>query len=128
MKKLNNLLLTGIGAAILAFSGCENLIKYNVRNAQIYKDFSEFVREKGQEIEDAYYISDKSVGTAFVKNELTTLFTNKRTYNDLHADGLDSIIERGLFTKIYSEKQLVISQEYTELIRKMMHNAKYKEY
>ena len=115
------------------------LEKYNQENKQVYSDFIDFVKENSKKPyitrkdilysfkEKYYFYSDDSSNVILVHNK------NKTFYDD-NVDGINGRDHRQINNKIEfsenlsPEKQLEIAKDYTENLKQIMHDEKYKNY
>ncbi len=124
------------------------LDKFNLENKNIYNDFSEFIRNNPNKIKynkNQYQI--KELGINFTENRDTLIYLDVQTeknspitFSDNESNGLDekfvdsytfkekesNLIKTFLIKDFSPEKQLEIAKEYTELIKKIMHESKYR--
>lgn len=126
------------------------LEKYNLENKKIYEDFMKFCNKnpnKRKFSESRYEISfSKKYDINFIdtlgRKDLSIYIRNENTFNEHEGNGLDNkfvdsynyadkntgLVEVKFIKEVSSEKQLKLAQEYTETLKQIMRDAKYKEY
>lgn len=149
---MKNLLSTLFLAGTFFLNSCDEQIKKenkleenpleidNEPNVQIYKDFIEFYNEKIKKEMPRYAFVDESLFFAdSINKDLSVLVTNNsitlqikgREFYDSQSDGLDSYYDSEdikLFRDLSPEKQLSLSKEYTNTLKQIMRDEKYKNY
>ncbi len=131
----------------LVLAGCWNkLEKYNLENKQIYENFLKFCLEnpnKEKYAEKQYKINlpNRKI-IDFAENGYMHLSINRKSFFDYDGNGLDdkladgqtfknkntNLIESENIKDMSSEKQLSLAQEYTNTLKEIMHEEKYKNY
>lgn len=148
MKNLKSLITTGILAGSLVIGSCGNkeLEKYNLENEKVYGDFMKFCIEnpnKKEYAEKQYEINlpnNKSID--FTENNFLDVYSNGKYFFDYDGNGLDdkfsdgqtftnkntNLIENENIEDMPPEKQLSVAREYTNVLKEIMREEKYKNY
>lgn len=132
-----------------------DLAVYNKKNKQVYEDFVNFMKDKEKFVEPNYsvkinrnsydvdFMTTMIILEKYLKNPKTGErdLSKSRKYVDKDSDGFignnDRYVEYFPKSKIMvisglssfePKKQLKIVREYTKTQKKIMHNAKYKNY
>ncbi len=132
---------------ISTLGSCGNkLKKYNLENKKIYQDFLKFCLENPNKEEYAkkqYTINLPNKGSIdFTENGYIRLSINGKSFFDGDRNGLDdkafdgqtfkdentNLIKKEDIKDMPLEKQLSVAKEYTNLLKEILHEAKYKEY
>ena len=142
MGKLTNIVaasLFGLGSLVLSGCGNKELKEYNKKNKQVYGYFISFIKENKNREEGLLWVAKLENGNLELGLEKGDLLY---AYLDYGSDGLEGNDKVGVMFDIvpiknttisgmkgaYKKDQLKAAKEYTNTLKEIMHEAKYKEY
>ncbi len=136
-------LLFGGLAGSLVLGGCgekkefNELEKYNIENKQVYEDCKNFLKEKGKTSNPDLFAycnrKDERICGVF-SNDWLCAYLSEGNFSDKNFNGmsnLDIYIEKGelyFMGDMPLEKQLSVAKEYTNSLKELLHQEKYKNY
>jgi len=152
MKTLNKI-LRPIIAGSLIIGGCEEnkktkieqiseLERYNQENKKSYEDYIKFIKQNGKgnkEFRDFFiFVNSKIEVSSILDRNMISLYNGgtKENFYDFYLDGMNEMTdfykkENGEIEYIEDmpkEKQLLVAKDYTESLKQIMRDARYKDY
>lgn len=140
MKNLKTLAMTTFFGLGILVSGCGNkeLKEYNKKNEQVYEDFNSFIKENKNR-EDGVWFAKLENGNLELGLQKEDFFY---AYLDHGSNGLEGNDKVGVMLETvqiknttisemngaYRKDQLITAKEYTNTLKEIMHDSKYKAY